>query len=449
MLLESFSSRYSSSDLYLQLVDGTSLPGWLRYDATKGKVVGLWPVTSQLDSVRVKIRHKRASVHVLLDFVVSDSQCSVEQTVINGLSKSSIKALDYDSQGSLVVLSNTRNFDADGLDILLATFSSKGDLIRALRLGGLRDDSGRALVIDTDGSVWIAGYSERFGLGANDAFLVQLSPSHELITAKVFGAERNDVFQALTLDNQGSIWVVGETYSFGVDERDILLTKFSPKGELIEALRFGGTYTDFGNALAVDSQNTIWLASTVQSFGASGSDLLLVSLTSDANVLRAFRWGGSGNEYIYSLLVDANGKLWVAGSLGSFGAENDDAFWVKFSPEGVLEKAFRWGGSNYDLATASAIDGQGLIWVYGRTYSFSAGDQGNAFVLQLTSAGDVQKAIRLDAFSGDADIAGLVINAQGQVSIAGNELIVQGVEKQFAHQAVNVYTAFSDFIEIA
>ncbi len=107
-------------------------------------------------------------------------------------------------------------------------------------------------------------------------------------------------------------------------------------------------------------------------------------------------FGGSGEDTVRDVVVDAGGNVYVTGGTGSsnfplvnpaqpaFGG-NHDVFVSKFGANGALLWSTYLGGPGYDRAYAVELDGVGNVYVAGRAGS---GFPVTSGVLQATFAGD-------------------------------------------------------------
>lgn len=92
-------------------------------------------------------------------------------------------------------------------------------------LGGSGDDQGRDMALSEDGSIFVTGYTssqdfpvvdpwqEFYGGGANDCFLLRISPGDTLEYSTYLGGSGNDSSRGLALLADGSVAVTGGVFS--------------------------------------------------------------------------------------------------------------------------------------------------------------------------------------------------------------------------------------------
>ncbi len=134
----------------------------------------------------------------------------------------------------------------------------------------------------------------------------------------------------------------------------------------------------------VDSNGSVFVAGRFAgtvNFGsgaltsAGGYDMFLLKYTSNGQLLWAKRFGSSGAEYAHDLAVDDLGNVWVAGYIqgtANLGGQNltsrsgsRDGFLAKYGSSGGHNSSVSFGGTSTDEATGVAIDPNGAPVVSG------------------------------------------------------------------------------------
>jgi uncharacterized delta-60 repeat protein len=280
-------------------------------------------------------------------------------------------AVAVDSAGNIYCAGFTWSFGAGNYDALLLKYNSSGTLQWAKTWGGSGNDFLYAVAVDSAGNIYCAGRTYSFGAGYDDALLLKYDSSGALQWAKTWGGSSNDTLYGVAVDSAGNIYCAGWTYSFGAGENDALLLKYNSSGALQWAKTWGGSNYDYLYAVAVDSSGNIYCAGYTYSFGAGGSDALLLKYNSSGTLQWATTWGGGNYDYLWEVAVDSGGNIYCAGYTDSFGAGSGDALLLKYDSSGALQWAKTWDGGSDDHLFAVAVDSTGNLYLVGDTASYT------------------------------------------------------------------------------
>lgn len=279
-------------------------------------------------------------------------------------------------------------------DAVLLALAADGSQIQwARRFGGNDQDAGRSLAIQ-DESLYLAGitWSDDLipdaGLGNADGFLARVRLDGALDWLEVFGGNALDAPFDLALSGD-NLWVVGQSYSrdFGGShqgEGDVFLAQFSLDGEAEFAALYGGREADIAYALSLDENGNIFLAGgtrtddlpdAVGEFGGN-YDGFIMEIDQEGILQKSIYMGGTGIDYAHDIEILANDELLVVGETYSpsfpmgYDAVEDtfgegDAFILQFDSEGQVVRNLLKGGEESDRARAMALTENGL-WLAGR-----------------------------------------------------------------------------------
>lgn len=337
------------------------------------------------------------------------------------------------------------------LDAFIVKFSSAGTRLWASYYGGNDLDSGLSCAVDSTGNIYMAGYTEsatNIAWGGHqdslrngqDAFIVKFSPTGTRLWASYYGGNSGDIGHSCSVDANGNVYLIGETYSdtdiaFGGHQNsyipngsaDAFIVKFSSSGTRLWASYYGGFSKDIGYSCSVDPSGNVYLAGYTQSNSniASGGhqnslsgnqDAFIVKFNSSGTRLWASYYGGMDWDSGNYCTTDTSGNVYLIGttfsnsSIASNGYQNtfggfSDAFIVKFSPTGTRLWASYYGGSHWDYGTSCAIDRTGKVYLTGDTQSNSniafgghqntyGGGQRDAFIAKfcIKTGVDIQTA---------------------------------------------------------
>ena len=379
-------------------------------------------------------------------------------TYLGGSDNDYCYAITVDSSGSAYVTGGTNSLNFPTLnqyqgtmagfyDLFVTKFTPSGNaLVYSTYLGGLQEDYGNGIAVDSSGAAYVGGEtaSSNFPVtpgafqttigGFFDAFVFKLNPAgNSLAYSTYLGGLQLEYCFGIDIDLSGSAYVTGETASLnfpvtpgafqtslaGGAGRDTFITKLNPTGTaLAYSTYLGGSGNDDGYGIAVVS-GSAYVSGTTSSAdfptvnrfqGYQGSyDVFVTKLNPTGTALAYSTYlGGTASDYCYGIAVDSSGSAYVTGHTTSTdfptvnryqGPQGDsDVFITKLRPAGnTLAYSTYLGGSDTDSGRAIAVDSSGSVYVTGQTYSLDfptvnqyQGPQGDydAFVTMLTSSGN-------------------------------------------------------------
>ncbi|MEA2511149.1 MAG: hypothetical protein QOJ59_636, partial [Thermomicrobiales bacterium] len=335
-----------------------------------------------------------------------------------------------------------------------AALAAPGELDRSFGSGGLAvadfggGDTGRAVVLQPDGKVVIAGFTNS-GLGGNDFAIARWGSSGSLDNSfgipGLPGRNRfdyggtNDIGETVALQPDGKIVVGGTSLS---TNRNFALARLGTNGGLDgtfgspgipgrSIIDFGGE--DLGYWLAVQPDGKI-LITGQSNAGVTGEDFAVARRGSNGLPAGSGDFGElladfGATEAGFAGALQPDGKIVVAGYRG-VGASSDFAV-ARLGPNGGYDTGFGTGGwalANFgtnDMATAMALQRDGKLVVAGYT---TEGGKTDLAIERLGANGTLD-----DSFAGDGkaqlDLGGddfgqaVVIQPDGKILVAGYTVV--------------------------
>jgi beta-propeller repeat-containing protein len=241
-------------------------------------------------------------------------------------------------------------------DAFVAKLSTSGNLQYSTYLGGTKSDFGFSIAVDAVGAAYVTGQAESptFPVttgafqtvnhgGISDCFVSKLNAmGSALVYSTLLGGSALDLCSGIAVDASGAAYVTGTTYSTDFPLQAALqgsllgtangfLTKINPAGTgLVYSTYLGGSGTDNGNAIGVDSSGNAYVAGTTSSidfpasagawqtalYGLYNAFALKVS-PNGSTLVYSTLLGGSGSDTAVSLSVDQAGRAILAGYTNS------------------------------------------------------------------------------------------------------------------------------------
>jgi len=297
-----------------------------------------------------------------------------------------------------------------------------------------------------------------------------------LVYSTYLGGSDTDLTYGIVVDSQGDVYIAGFTWSadFPVTQNaiqkqnvfiDIFITKLNSNGtSLLYSTYLGGTKTDEAYDIAIDSQGNAYITGLTQSSdfpitsgayqtskkgGMNYYDIFITKLNSTgSSLLYSTYLGGTNDDYAFGIVVDSQGNAYVTGytkstdfptTSGAYQVTNNggisyyDAYITKLNSTGTsLLYSTYLGGTNDEEAFDIAVDSQGNAYITGLTHStdfpitlnaiqihFNSGFGLDAFITKLNSTGT---SLLYSTYLGGTDddyACDIVIDSQGNAYITG------------------------------
>ncbi len=246
----------------------------------------------------------------------------------------------------------------------------------------------------------------------------------------------------VAIDALGNAYVVGQTLGntgsqTNQGKEDVIVAKINLSGVVQWKKLIGGNDSDFGYGIALGANNMLYISGFTNSADFEGqsnignSDAFVTKLsTTDGAFVWAVLLGDDGQleRNTGGIAVTAQDDIIVTYADFNAGPGFDDIAVIKLDNLGnpVWAAPQIYGGTNTDTLDWGRIDidSNGNIYIAGQTYSgsfYGESNSGNTdvFVMKLDSSGVKQWSHLLGTSGYDSSRAGVSVDSQGDVIIAG------------------------------
>ncbi len=292
------------------------------------------------------------------------------------------------TDGGYIVAGSTNSFGAGSQDAWVSKLDGEGNVIWQKTYGGAAWDSASSIQQTTDRGYIVAGNTGSFSPAFQDAWVLKLDESGNVIWQKTYGGTAGDYAEFVQQTTDRGYIVTGSTRSFGTGNWDAWVLKLDENGNVIWQKTYGGTGDDDPSAIQQTTDGGYILAGNTRSFGAGNGDAWVVKLEADGDVIWQKTYGGTAWDGAIFAKETTGGGYIVVGGTESFGAGSQDAWVLKLDESGNVIWQKTYGGPAADIGFSVRPTTDGGYVVAGSTSSFGTG-AGDAWVLKLDENGNV------------------------------------------------------------
>ena len=245
--------------------------------------------------------------------------------------------IEETQDGGFIIAGSTDNYDAQKSDVYLIRTNSLGDTFWTKTYGDTGIDIGWSVQETSDGGFIIAGYSESFGAGLSDVYLIKTDSSGESLWTKTYGGIWYDYGYSVRETSDSGYVIAGKSISFsGGSYDDVYLIKTNSQGDTLWTKVYGGIYNDGGYSVQQTADEGYIITGYTAPYDNDTVDVYLIKTDSAGNTLWTRTFGGSSLDNGYSVQQTLDSGYIIVGFTKSYGAGGEDVFLIKTAEDGTV-----------------------------------------------------------------------------------------------------------------
>ncbi|MBU0769630.1 MAG: hypothetical protein KJ687_11130, partial [Proteobacteria bacterium] len=237
------------------------------------------------------------------------------------------------ADGGYILGGRTESFGYGLSDFWVMKTDVNGDSVWSRTFGGIGEDDCHSVQQTADGGYIFAGCTESYGVGYYDFWLIKTDPYGTVEWHHTFGGISYDVCLSVQQTTDGGYICGGYTDSFGAGYEDFWLLRVDANGDSLWSRTFGGSGEDVCYSILKTDDDGYVLGGYTSSYGAGSKDIWLLKTDDNGMEVWSRTFGGDRNDYCSSLQRATDGGYILGGRTYSFGAGSYDFWLVKTEPE--------------------------------------------------------------------------------------------------------------------
>jgi hypothetical protein len=195
-------------------------------------------------------------------------------------------SIQQTSDGGYIVAGSTDSFGAGNGDAWVLKLDETGDVLWQKTYGGTNHDYTQSIQQTSDGGYIVAGSTYSFGAGNGDIWVLKLDETGNVLWQKTYGGANYDMAKSIQQTLDGGYIAAGYTESFGAGYDDAWVLKLDETGNVLWQKTYGGTQDEEAKFIQQTSDGGYIVAGWIFSFFNTiyESDFWVLKLDSNGGI---------------------------------------------------------------------------------------------------------------------------------------------------------------------
>ena len=290
------------------------------------------------------------------------------------------------ADGGFALAGDSESFGAGREDFWLVKADENGDSLWSRTYGGEDWDGCNSVIQTADSGFALAGYTESFGEGGVDFWLIRTDENGDSLWSRTYGGEGTDECQVVIQTADGGFALAGNTESFGAGSREFWLVKTDENGDSLWSRTYGGESYERCESIIQTVDGGFALAGSTHSFGAGGIDFWLIKTDENGDSLWSRTYGNELYNNCYTMIQTADGGFALVGLIGTVEAQTWDFWIVRTNENGDSLWSRTYGGEGLDVCFSIIQNADGGFFLEG--IASSLGAEGQSCLIRTNEHGD-------------------------------------------------------------
>jgi hypothetical protein len=229
------------------------------------------------------------------------------------------------NDGGYIMIGYTTSFGVGDNNMYAIKIDSLCKPQWSITIGGNRTQVGYGLTPTSDKGYAFVGFTDSYGNGGYDAYLVKVDSNGNVQWQKTYGGSDWDFAYSVKQTSDGGYVLCGQTYSYGSGNGDVYVVRTDKNGDTLWTRAIGGQGYDVGNSLQIQNDSLYIIVGSTTSYGMADTNVYFIELNSSGNLLASKTYGTHYNSVAYSITPTIDKGYMITGSMDSIikGVQNE------------------------------------------------------------------------------------------------------------------------------
>jgi len=189
------------------------------------------------------------------------------------------------SDGGYIVIGSTTSFGAGDQDVFLFKVDLNGNLLWTKTYGGLGDEQGNSIQQTSDGGYIISAITNSYGAGNFDFYLIRTNSDGDTLWTRTHGGVNDDYGIQIQQKSDFGYITIGFTESFGAGAEDIYMVRTNSDGDSLWTKSYGWQNEETAYSFQLTSDGGYLIAGNTESFFGGNDAICLIKTQSDPTII--------------------------------------------------------------------------------------------------------------------------------------------------------------------
>ena len=302
------------------------------------------------------------------------------------------ESVQQTTDGGYIIAGRTYSYGSGSTDVYLIKTDAYGNEIWSKTFGGISSDYSRSVQQTYDGGFIIAGltYSYGYSIGYSDVYLIKTDANGNETWTKTYGGYYDDFGFNLQQTYDGGFIIAGKTYSYGAFSENVYLIKTDALGNQIWSKTFNGNGYGYGRSVRQTTDGGYIIIGKTYAISEYYSDIYLVKTDVNGNETWSQTYGGMFDDVGFSVQQTSDFGYIITGKSSIYGNFYYDVCLIKTDALGNQQWSKTFGGSSDDWGYSVRQTSDGGYIIAGWTSSYGAGSS-DVWLIKTDSQGNVNE----------------------------------------------------------